>query len=432
MKIHKVKVHGKPKYSVAVPFPSKEKYDDGRIKEKRFTHTKRHQAVYNAEQWLESEIAKLSIKESEENNQKNKFDKIPLGEAYDEYYLTCQARVNKKKNDPFVERKKGLTQDAFDRYQTTARSLFIFLAGGKPMPNGGKIAKEQKHKRDKLEQEGRNIPISYFTKSIIKKILNKMDSQEKPSQAKRMFDIFHCILKEAEISDLMGDNWTAPTSSLLHLRPSYTGGGEEAVDVPVMEKVLITTLKYIKEHNSHHALIILLQMFTGARWGEMAALKPSNFDYNNNTIIITHSRSSHTNEVSLTKAGHLKKKKISRGARVVTVDSNILKVIKLFIKINNINFNDFITPQVNLYDGTRKILKEITAEAGHKFSITKMFRYFNVSVSRNKMKVSDDEAKQRFGWQKIDMENIYRTYEDPNGQKHANQFYQILTNGAEV
>ena len=151
MKIHKVKVHGKPKYSVAVPFPSKEKYDDGRIKEKRFTHTKRHQAVYNAEQWLESEIAKLSTKESEENNQKNKFDKIPLGDAYDEYYLTCQARVNKKKNDPFVERKKGLTQDAFDRYQTTARSLFIFLAGGKPMPNGGKIAKEQKHKRDKLE-----------------------------------------------------------------------------------------------------------------------------------------------------------------------------------------------------------------------------------------------------------------------------------------
>ena len=382
MKVHKV-IHGGKKVFCAI-VETGEFYPSGRAKQVRFFNPLRNEAVAKAMDYL-ADKGKLP-------NKVINLDVYPLFKVFESLQEDWSVKVKLKNKNP--KKRNTLSQDTVDRYEESVKALW-------------KI-------RDK------NTNIHTINKRWVDKFIKELKTHHTESHAFRVYSVFEKIMMKAEQLDIVD---LSPTHAFVKDRPTYSSPGKKAIDPKEMKRILKQIQWSYEKYQSQSAFLLLIQAYTGARWGEVAALTHGDIDFKNNKILINKSRSAKSNTISLTKSGHLKHDEADMGERIVPIAPKFADMIDDYIVGANIKKDGF------LFDCTYTVSQDtfIAAckRAGSTQRETKVFRRF-VSTQMRKIGASKDEVKLRLGHSDIATQNIYVTHTDKNASIHAQKLYKTL------
>jgi len=382
MKTWKVKVRGENKYCVVVP--TKEIDENGKPKERRFFHSKKHEAVAKAMDFLHNDLGNsVTIKS---------LKKISLEKVYDETWDSWNIKVLQKEKNP--KKKKTITRDTMSRYEDYANALFKIVP--------------------------KETDIGLIDKKWVNDFIKKLHQTKSESQAYRIYSVFNMIMLKAEQLDYIE---FSPTHAFKEDRPTYSSPGKKSIKPDEMKRILKQIYWSYNKYSSQSAFLLLIQAYTGARWGEIAALTVTDIDFKNNKIFINKSKSSKTGKISLTKSGHLKNDEADMGERIVPIAPKFADMIDNYINGENMKKDSF------LFDCSYTVSQDtfIAAckRAGSTQRETKIFRRF-VSTQMRKIGASPDEVKLRLGHSDIATQDIYVTHTDKNANNHAEKLYKTL------
>jgi integrase len=393
---------------------------------KRIEGKKRHKVVEKAKKFLNN----LNIVKEKEKKQY-----LSLGAAYDDLEKKWQRKVNAKNKTPLIKKGKGMTPETKSRYEDYAKSLFILLADGESRPNGGFLSKEKKEERNKLEEQGRLIDVNTIDKSFIDKFLTDLIDKESESQAWRVYWVFTQILLRVEQKDMLGKNWVSPHHVFTEDAPTYSSTGGEVIDQKEAHIIRKQILAEFLETYSRESFIMMLMSYTGAYWGEIAALTVADFNFKDFQITFSKSRNSRSGRISLIKAAHLRVQKTkSNTIRIVTVAPETLQFVQKYIEHHKLKMSDYLfhsdlelknEQKGKLYDLTRTLVIRCCKKAGVNLSATRLFRYFVSTSYTNIIGATRDEKKMRLGHKSDSVQDLYTVYEDPNALEHAKQIAQL-------
>lgn len=423
MKTWKVKVRGKNKYCVVVP--TKQIDEFGNPKVKRFFHSKKHEAVAKAMDFLHNDLgSSVTIKS---------LKKITLEKVYDETWDSWNIKVLQKEKNP--KKKNTITRDTMNRYEDYANALFKIVP--------------------------RETDIGLIDKKWVNDFIKKLHQTKSESQAYRIYSVFNMIMLKAEQLDYIE---FSPTHAFKQDRPTYSSAGKKAIDPKEMKQIFlelfwgwkvsqvnvqekriwekspyiemkkemdknnIQVLKRVnniwREAENQTALILLLQALTGARWGEIAALTVADINLKKCSINISKSRSAKRGTVSLTKSGHLRSNEADMGTRVVYFAPSFAKEIKYYINKNNVSKDGYLFDCS--YSTTQKTFLRACKRAGSLQKETKIFRRYVSTMMRSKFKASRDDVRLALGHSNDATQDIYVTHSNDNAVIYAHQLFKTL------
>jgi integrase len=180
---------------------------------------------------------------------------------------------------------------------------------------------------------------------------------------------------------------------------------------------------------------MMLMSYTGAYWGEIAALTVADFNFKDFQITFSKSRNSRSGRISLIKAAHLRVQKTKNNTiRIVTVAPETLQFVQKYIEHHKLKMSDYLfhsdlelknEQKGKLYDLTRTLVIRCCKKAGVNLSATRLFRYFVSTSYTNIIGGTRDEKKMRLGHKSDSVQDLYTVYEDPNALEHAKQIAQL-------
>ncbi len=381
MKVQKVIHNGNKKFCAIVE--TGEFYPSGRAKQKRFFNTLRNEAVALAMDYL-----------ADKGNQPNKvvnLDVYPLFKVFDSLQEDWSVKVALKNKNP--KKRNTLSEDTVNRYEESVKALW-------------KI-------RDK------NTNIHTINKRWVDKFIKELKTHHTESHAFRVYSVFEKIMMKAEQLDIID---LSPTHAFAKDRPTYSSPGKKAIDPKEMKRILKQIQWSYEKYQSQSAFLLLIQAYTGARWGEVSALTHGDIDFKNNKILINKSRSAKTGKVSLTKSGHLKHDEADMGERIVPIAPKFADMIDDYIVGANIKKDGCLFSCS--YTVSQDTFIAACKRAGSTQRETKVFRRY-VSTQMRKF-ASPDEVKLRLGHSDIATQDIYVTHTDKNASIHAQKLYKTL------
>mgnify|MGYP003148585715 FL=1 len=382
MKSHKVKIRGDIKWCVTVP--SGEYYFDGRPKLKSFYHSKKAEAVAKAMDFVRNDDKSLTPITQTRS--------YPLVKVYDDLWDDWNVKVIQKERNP--KKKKTISRDTMNRYQEYANALF-------------KIVPQETN-------------IHSINKKWVNNLIKKLNTDQTESQAYRIYSVFNMIMLKAEQLDIIE---FSPTHAFKQDRPTYSSSGKKSIDPKEMKRILKQIHWSYDKYNSQSAFLLLIQAYTGARWGEIAALTHADIDFDNNKILINKSKSIKTGKVGLTKSGHLRSDEADMGERIVPIASKFTKMIDDYVVNADIKKNGELFSCS--YTVSQDTFIAACKRAGSTQRETKVFRRF-VSTEMRKIGASRDEVKLRLGHSNDATQDIYVTHTDKNASNHASKLFKTL------
>jgi integrase len=381
MKTWKVKVRGENKYCVVVP--TKQIDEFGKPKEKRFFHSKKHEAVAKAMDFLHNDLgSSVTIKS---------LKKITLEKVYDETWDSWNIKVLQKEKNP--KKKNTITRDTMNRYEDYANALFKIVP--------------------------RDTDIGLIDKKWVNDFIKKLHQTKSESQAYRIYSVFNMIMLKAEQLDYIE---FSPTHAFKQDRPTYSSAGKKAIQPDEMKRILKEIYWSYNKYNSQSAFLLLIQAYTGARWGEIASLTVADIDFKNNKIFINKSKSSKTGKISLTKSGHLKQDEADMGERIVPIAPKFTNLINNYIENSTVEGDSLFNCS---YTVSQDTFIAACKRAGSLQKETKIFRRF-VSTQMRKLGASREEVKLRLGHSDDATQDIYVTHTDKNALNHAEKLFKTL------
>ena len=381
MKVLKVKHDGQKKFCAIVE--TGECYDNGRVKQKRFFHTLRNEAVAKAMDYLN--------KKDNEPKQVVTAKSYSLEKVYDDLWEDWRVKVALKEKNP--KKKKTLSEDTMTRYEESAKALW--------------------------KVRDRNTNIHTIDKRWVDKFIKELNINQSESQAYRIYAVFEKIMVKAEQLDIID---ISPTHAFSKDRPTYNAHGKKAIDKEEMKRILKQIKWSYDKYNSQTAFLLLIQAHTGARWGEIAALTVGDIDFKRNRISINKSRSAKTGKVGLTKSGHLRSDEADMGERVVPIYPQFTDLIADYIDNTELSGE-------SLFDCSYKVTQDtfIAAckRAGSTQKETKIFRRF-VSTNLRKNGASRDDVRLALGHSNDATQDVYVTHTYENADNHAEKLFKTL------
>ena len=174
---------------------------------------------------------------------------------------------------------------------------------------------------------------------------------------------------------------------------------------------------------SQAAMICLLEMYSGIRWGEAAALPYKNINWNTGETLISQSKDSKDGRIKMTKSGSLRIANADKGERVVWISKSLLDLMAVIIPDLHTNKTSGL-----IFDVAYRTTNELVQAAGKKFGVkleTKDFRRF-YATQLAKLGASRDERQQALGHATVDMQDTYITHDNPEAPKRAEEIFKIL------
>jgi integrase len=236
--------------------------------------------------------------------------KKTLGDCHRQIQKLWDDKVKNKATHPKAP--GGMTQSSKDRLEQNVKKLFQIL------PYGGQT------------------DLSIIDKEWYSNFYYNLKDNHSSSIALRVRNILNNLLQTGEQMDwiISPHNAFKDTHKII-----YKSVGKEAI-TSEQGKKLFKELEYSFNyghlsnshghygHNSGHvpmvcesAFLMMVQYCTGCRWGEAAALTVEDFDWNKLELLISKSKNYRRKEISLTKAGHLRRK----GTRRNLVDTKVFR-----------------------------------------------------------------------------------------------------------
>ncbi len=250
-------------------------------------------------------------------------------------------------------------------------------------------------------------PLSSVDKMFVGDLINKLNSS-KCTLSSRMvrfgFDKFHVMML---LQEQLGKIDYSPTTSFksktspIKINP-YQPKEHKSLTDEQMKNVFNSIqdiFNYGTTLEKQAVFIFELELATGARWGEVAALQWGDIDFNKKTINFKRSKSSqrHGTIKAMNKSGFLRSNLADRGERVVFFEDSFLPKFRNYIQsqidLKNINKEEVPTKQVFDigYQYCREILLKIKKSldiTDHPL-ITKDFKRYMMS----KMRAAGADAK---------------------------------------
>jgi len=386
MKVHKVIHDGQKKFCAIVE--TGEFYMNGRVKQKRFFHSLRNEAVAKAMDYL-------ADKDGQPKKTIN-LDIYPIYKVYEDLLEDWEMKVSQKekayKREDKKKKKNTLSEDTKNRYEESVVALWKIV--------------------------DKNTNIHTITKRWVDKFIKNLVMNYTDSHAYRVYSRFEAIMLKAEQLDIID---ISPTHAFAKDRPTYSSPGKKAIDPKEMKRILKQIYWSYEKYRSQSAFLLLIQAYTGARWGEIAALTIGDIDFKRNRISINKSKSAKTGKVGLTKSGHLKQDEADLGERIVAIAPKFTDLIADYI--DNLSLSDG-----NLFNCSYTVSQDtfIAAceRAGSKQRETKVFRRY-VSTQMRKF-ASPDEVRMRLGHSDLATQDIYVTHTDENADNHAEKLFKTL------
>lgn len=155
------------------------------------------------------------------------------------------------------------------------------------------------------------------------------NSGVKPATVKRKLAVLQSVMKLAENLDLIS---SSPVKLNKLTMPKITRPKTEIFT----KNETTEMLKYLEKEPMQFRLAIQLAIITGARRGEIAALKYSDFDFDNCTVNISRSAYKTAGEPVKTKAPK------DNESRTIAITSEILHLVRMTKIMNRASLNDWI------------------------------------------------------------------------------------------
>lgn len=180
----------------------------------------------------------------------------------------------------------------------------------------------------------RDTKIKNITRSNYQKFLNHLGKKHAPATVRKTNIMIKSCIGNAVEDGLVERNFTN--------RTTITGNkdAEKHVEYLNMKELNKLVQLCLTDLNTRYTskYLVLADIFTGARIGELSALKWSDIDFKNETINITKSWNCNTKKLGPTKT--------KSSVRKIKVNSFLLRTIKQ-LKVNNLDFV-FATPRTEL------------------------------------------------------------------------------------
>lgn len=155
------------------------------------------------------------------------------------------------------------------------------------------------------------------------------NSGVKPTTVKRKLAVLQSVMKLAENLDLIS---VSPVRLSKLTMPKITRPKTEIFTKNETSEML----EYLEKEPVQFRLAIQLAIITGARRGEIAALKYSDFDFDNCTVTISRSAYKLTGQPVKVKAPK------DNESRTIAVTSEILNIVRMIKIMNGADWNDWI------------------------------------------------------------------------------------------
>lgn len=394
MKAHKTKNNGKQVWGVRV---SKGKDEDGNYSYIYVYGNTSKQAIEKAEAKKYNLVNDVSETQPVVSN-----NHYTLDHAYDELHRDWQVAIAEKVKNP----KRGLDKSTIDRYDSSINLLFKLVS-----------------------RQTRLVEINKaWVRNFIRDLKTKQWSANKDKvlsdkQANTAWQMFGKLMDSAVKSDLVE---VSVHKIFQSEAPTYEPSGKKAIDEVTMREIsrhfiIVANNGFVKE--SQAAMICLLEMYSGIRWGEAAGLPYENINWNTGETLISQSKDSKDGRIKMTKSGSLRIANADKGERVVWISKSLLDLMGAVIP-------DLHTQKTSglIFDVAYKTTNELVQGTGKKLSIkleTKDFRRF-YATQLAKLGASRDERQQALGHATIDMQDTYITHDNPEAPKRAEEIFKIL------
>ena len=394
MKAHKRKNNGKSVWEVRLP---KGKDEYGIIKYFSIYGSTSKEAIEKAEAKKYNLVNDVSETQPVVSN-----NHYTLDHAYDELHKDWQVAIAEKAKNP----KRGLDKSTINGYDSSTNRLFKLVS-----------------------RQTRLVEINKaWVRNFIRDLKTKQWSANKDKvlsdkQANTAWQMFNKLMDSAVKSDLVE---VSVHKIFQSEAPTYEPVGKKAIDEVTMKEISrhfidVANNGFVKE--SQAAMISLLEMYSGIRWGEAAGLPYENINWNTGETLISQSKDSKDGRIKMTKSGTLRTANADKGERVVTFSKKILLQIPIVIA-------DLHTHKTSglIFDVAYKTTNELVQGTGKKLSIkleTKDFRRF-YATQLAKLGASRDERQQALGHATVDMQDTYITHDNPEAPKRAEEIFNIL------
>ena len=325
-----------------------------------------------------------------------------LDHAYDELYKDWQVAIAEKAKNP----KRGLDKSTIDRYDSSINLLFKLVS-----------------------TQTRLVEINKaWVRNFIRDLKTKQWSANKDKvlsdkQANTAWQMFGKLMDSAVKSDLVE---VSVHKIFQSEAPTYEPSGKKAIDEVTMKEISrhfidVANNGFVKE--SQAAMISLLEMYSGIRWGEAAGLPYENINWNTGETLISQSKDSKDGRIKMTKSGSLRIANADKGERIVWISKSLLDLMAAVIP-------DLHTQKTSglIFDVAYKTTNELVQGTGKKFGTkleTKDFRRF-YATQLAKLGASRDERQQALGHATVDMQDTYITHDNPEAPKRAEEIFKIL------
>jgi len=394
MKAHKVKNNGKTVWLVRLP---KGKDENGITKYYCIYGSTSKQAIEKAEAKKYNLVNDVSETQPVVSN-----NHYTLDHAYDELYKDWQVAIAEKAKNP----KRGLDKSTTDRYESCINLVFKLVS-----------------------RQTRLVEINKaWVRNFIRDLKTKQWSANKDKvlsdkQANTAWQMFGKLMDSAVKSDLVE---VSVHKIFQSEAPTYEPSGKKAIDEVTMKEIsrhfiIVANNGFVKE--SQAAMICLLEMYSGIRWGEAAGLPYKNINWNTGETLISQSKDSKDGRIKMTKSGSLRIANADKGERVVWISKSLLDLMAVIIPDLHTNKTSGL-----IFDVAYKTTHELVQGTGKKFGTkleTKDFRRF-YATQLAKLGASRDERQQALGHATVDMQDTYITHDNPEAPKRAEEIFKIL------
>ena len=393
--------HGKKMFKITVP---NGKYPNGKPRYATLFRDTKTECKEAALEYLKAEEAAIKS-----------LRKKTLGDCHRQIQKLWDDKVKNKTTHPKAP--GGMTQSSKDRLEQNVKKLFQIL------PYGGQT------------------DLNIIDKEWYSNFYYNLKDNHSSSIALRVRNILNNLLQTGEQMDwiISPHNAFKDTHKII-----YKSVGKEAI-TSEQGKKLFKELEYSFNyghlsnshghygHNSGHvpmvcesAFLMMVQYCTGCRWGEAAALTVEDFDWNKLELLISKSKNYRRKEISLTKAGHLRRKGTDKGERIVPLPKSLKKYFDKYLVSKSI-----ITG--SLFNVSYGVCLEQLHIKCSKIGIdedlvdTKVFRRLIVSKWKD-MGVDPKTISLRIGHSVEDTktQDVYGTYSDPNAKSDVKNLEKEL------